>query len=182
MGIVSWIKDKYYNSRFNKANTLISEGAVEDAVEILEGILDKHPGAPSALLSIIHHQIEDGDRSKINDATRLYCSYPNLKDDCILFANTISSRQTIIVVVIDYVQSIYCAGLREVKTLFVDIAQYHVLGESSVTDLASLTNEPTLLSALSERLFSSAKQLYSDYNLRNCNRVCELILPILSNG
>lgn len=57
MGVISWIKDKYHNHKYQKAKGLLDEGNVEQAVEILKEILDCHPDAPSALLSIFHSNI-----------------------------------------------------------------------------------------------------------------------------
>lgn len=43
MGIISWIKDKYYDISFQKAKTLIAEGDTDEAIRVLESILEKHP-------------------------------------------------------------------------------------------------------------------------------------------
>ena len=49
MGIVSWIKDTYYDNRLKRANKMLSEGYINEAVNILNEILDKHPNAPFVL-------------------------------------------------------------------------------------------------------------------------------------
>lgn len=36
MGIISWIKDKYYDISFQKAKTLIAEGDTDEAIRVLE--------------------------------------------------------------------------------------------------------------------------------------------------
>ena len=180
MGIVSWIKDKYYDSRFQKANRLLSEGAIKEAVKILNEILDSHPDAPSVLLSIFHTQIEDGDRAKINDVIHLYKSYQSLKNACINFANAISRKQKP-VIAIDYIQAIYGTGLHEVKNLFVNTAREYILSSQSGNNLSSLTCDSTLISALSYSLFNDAKQSYIDNDLSGCKRICELIFPVLSS-
>lgn len=181
MGVVSWIKDKYYNNRFEKANRLLSGGDVDGAIEILNEILDKHPDAPSVLLSIRHKEIEEGKIARVSDATSLYEHYTYLKADCIKFANSISHKQAP-VIAIDYIQSMYCVGISEIKNLFVNIARQYVLSSQSVANLSSLSDNSTLISALSDSLFSVAKQLYKDVNLRECKRVCELLLPVLSSN
>lgn len=179
MGIVSWIKDKYYESRFQKAKRFFSEGAVNECIEILKEILDKHQDASSKLLSIYHTQIENGDKAKIKEATQLYCSYPALRNDCVRFANTISHKQKP-VIAIEYIQSIYCAGIREVKTLFINTARQFVLSDVTVNTLTSLTRDTTLVSSLAERLFIDVNHFYNDRDLSRCRRICELILPILT--
>lgn len=40
MGIISWIKDKYYDISFQKAKTLIAEGDTDEAIRVLESILE----------------------------------------------------------------------------------------------------------------------------------------------
>lgn len=179
MGIVSWIKDQYYDSRFQKAKRLLSEGDVNESVEILKEILDKHLCAPAGLLSIYHTQIENGNKARIKEATQLYRSYPSLKNDCVSFANAISRKQKV-VIAIEYIQSIYCAGVSEIKTLFVNTARKLILSTTSVNVLSSLTRDTALLSSLAESLFYDATQFYSDKDLNKCKRICELILPVLT--
>ena len=43
MGLITWIKDKYNNHKFQKATQILSEGKVDQAVEIFKEILDSHP-------------------------------------------------------------------------------------------------------------------------------------------
>lgn len=179
MGIVSWIKNKYYDSRFQKANRLLSEGDVNESVEIFKEILDKHFDAPSVLLSIYHTEIERGTKAKINEAIQLYRDYPNLKNECISFANSVSRIQKP-VIAIEYIQSLFGAGVREVKDLFVNTARQYVLSAVSVSSLTSLTRDRVLMSALAEMLFNDVKQFYNDNNLSRCKQVCELIRPVLT--
>ena len=178
MGIVTWIKNKYYDSRFQKASRLLSENDVNGAVEILIEILDKHIDAPSTLLSIYHQQIAAGDFNRIKDTTRLLGNFGKLKTECIDFANTIS-RNSNVVLAIDYIQSIFCAGVQEVKTLFVDTAQHYILSTPSITNLKSLTGATSLISTLSESLYAQATKFYNNKDFSVCNRLCELILPVI---
>lgn len=178
MGIVSWIKNKYYDNRFQKANRLLSENDVNGAVEILIEILDKHIDAPFTLLSIYHQQIAAGDGNRINDTIRLLRDFGQLKTECIDFANAITHNPNVILA-IDYIQSIFCAGVHEVRTLFVDTAKHYILSTPSFTNLNSLTRATSLISALSESLFVQATKFYDNKNFSACNRLCELILPVI---
>ena len=49
MGLISYIKEHYYNSRLNKADRLLSEGNALEAEQIYNDILDKQPLAASRL-------------------------------------------------------------------------------------------------------------------------------------
>lgn len=49
MGLISYIKEQYYNSRLNKADRLLSEGNALEAEQIYNDILDKQPLAASRL-------------------------------------------------------------------------------------------------------------------------------------
>lgn len=180
MGIVSWIQNKYYDNRFQKASRLLSENDVNGAVEILIEILDKHIDAPSTLLSIYHQQIAAGDSNRINDITRLLGDFGQLKTECIDFANTLSHNSNV-VLAIDYIQSIFCAGVQEVRTLFVDTAQHYILSTPSFTNLNSLTGASSLISALSESLYAQATKFYNNKEFSACNRICELILPVIKS-
>ena len=54
MGLFSWITNIYTDYQFQKANQLFLESDYDKAIEILHKILDKHPYAPSKLLSVYH--------------------------------------------------------------------------------------------------------------------------------
>lgn len=60
MGLITWIKDKYNNHKFQKATQVLSDGKIDQAVEIFKEILDSHPDAPFSLLSIYHSIILRG--------------------------------------------------------------------------------------------------------------------------
>ena len=82
MGIISWIKDKYYDISFQKAKTLIAEGDTDEAIRVLESILEKHPNAPQTLLEVYHSMILRGNKSYVSQVVRLYGMHEELKDDC----------------------------------------------------------------------------------------------------
>ncbi|MFQ9407421.1 MAG: tetratricopeptide repeat protein, partial [Segatella copri] len=62
--VISWIKDKYYDISFQKAKTLIAEGDTDEAIRVLESILEKHPNAPQTLLEVYHSMILRGNKSE----------------------------------------------------------------------------------------------------------------------
>lgn len=64
MGLVSYIKDLYYNSRLNKASNLLSEGRSSEAEKILTSILDKHPMAAAKLAEYYYSLSKSADVAK----------------------------------------------------------------------------------------------------------------------
>ena len=65
MGLVSYLKDLYYNSRLNKASKLLSEGRSTEAEQILISILDKHPMAVSNLAEFYYSLSKSADVGKV---------------------------------------------------------------------------------------------------------------------
>ena len=65
MGLVSYLKDLYYNSRLNKASKLLSEGRSSEAEQILITILDKHPMAVSNLAEYYYSLSKSTDVGKV---------------------------------------------------------------------------------------------------------------------
>lgn len=65
MGLVSYLKDLYYNSRLNKASKLLSEGRSTEAEQILLSILDKHPMAVSNLAEYYYSLSKSADVGKV---------------------------------------------------------------------------------------------------------------------
>lgn len=53
MGIVSWIKNKYYDYRLNKADRLVEEGKLDRATLIYESLLGKHSEADVHLANML---------------------------------------------------------------------------------------------------------------------------------
>lgn len=58
MGLVSYFKNLYYNSRFKKAEARLDEGRSLDGEQILSSILDKHPLAAARLAEYYFSQSE----------------------------------------------------------------------------------------------------------------------------
>lgn len=65
MGLVSYLKDLYYNSRLNKASNLLTEGRSSEAEQILTSILDKHPMAVAKLAEYYYSLSKSADVAKI---------------------------------------------------------------------------------------------------------------------
>ena len=65
MGLVSYLKDLYYNSRVNKASKLLSEGRSSEAEKILTSILDKHPMAVANLAEYYYSLSKSADVVKV---------------------------------------------------------------------------------------------------------------------
>lgn len=65
MGLVSYLKNLYYNSRLNKANNLFSEGRLSEAEQILTSILDKHPMAAAKLAEYYYSLSKSANAVKI---------------------------------------------------------------------------------------------------------------------
>ena len=181
MGLVSWIVDRHYNHKFHKANEFLLEGKTEQAVKILEKILDRYPDAPPALLSVYHSDICQGNNNKISDAALLYERHQSLKEDCIHFANELQTRGQI-QLHINYCQALYCkGGINELLNPFVASAAKLAIEDNSVNSLQILTKDNALLRALSESILIEAQRSYAQKELVKSERLCILIQPYLSS-
>ena len=121
MGLITWIKDKYNNHKFQKATQVLSDGKIDQAVEIFKEILDSHPDAPFSLLSIYHSIILKGNRNSVSDVVSLYENHKFLKDKCIDFAKQLESTNQAYLH-IDYCQALYSKGISELLNSFVNSA------------------------------------------------------------
>ena len=181
MGLVSWIVDRHYNHKFHKANEFLLEGKTEQAVRILEKILDRCPDAPPALLSVYHSDICQGNNNKISDAALLYERHQSLKEECIHFANELQTRGQI-QLHINYCQALYCkGGINELLSPFVASAAKLAIEDNSVNSLQILTKDNALLRALSESILIEAQKSYVQKELAKSERLCILIQPYLSS-
>ena len=180
MGVISWIKDKYHNHKYQKAKGLLYEGNVEQAVEILKEILDCHPDAPSALLSIYHSNIYKGNNQKISDVASLYEKHQILKENCIDFARILEASNQIWLHM-NYCQALYSKGLSELLNQFVVSATKLVINENSINNLQTLTNNSSLLYSLSSSILTEAKSIAQNKDLEKSKRLCLLIQPYLSS-
>ncbi|MBT9873075.1 hypothetical protein GPL06_09655 [Bacteroides salyersiae] len=181
MGVISWIKDKYHNHKYQKAKGLLDEGNVEQAVEILKEILDCHPDAPSALLSIFHSNIYKGSNQNIPDAASLYENHQFLKESCIGFARSLETSNQIWLH-INYCQALYCKGLSELLNQFILSATRLIINENSIDNLRTLTNNSSLLYSLSNSILIEAQKSFAqNKDLGKSERLCLLIQPYLSS-
>lgn len=67
MGLISYIKEHYYNSRLNKADRLLSEGNALEAEQIYNDILDKQPLAASRLTEYYYTTAQKSNVSNVLD-------------------------------------------------------------------------------------------------------------------
>lgn len=181
MGIISWIKNKYNDHLFQKAQHLSLDGKTGQAIEILSKILDAHPDAPRELLSLYHSLIKHGDFSKITNVAELYGNHSSLKSECIEFSKELGQGNNS-KLIIDYNQSLYDKGICELQSPFLNIATKYILNNKLISYLTSLTRNTSLLKSLSESLVQNIKDIYrSDSSLKECKRLCNLILPYISS-
>lgn len=179
MGIISWIKDKYYDISFQKAKTLIAEGDTDEAIRVLESILEKHPNAPQTLLEVYHSMILRGNKSYVSQVARLYGMHEELKDDCLNFVK--HSKILNASLYIYYCQSLYCKGASEFQSYFLNASVEYVETFIQLNSLSSLSANTVLLTALSSALFVKAELYYEQKSLEKSKRLCVLIAPYLFN-
>lgn len=179
MGLISWIKNKYYEGKFQKASRLLSEGDVSDAIELLKSILQFHQEAPSTLLSIYHEKIKGKDNDTIREVSALYKEYNELKAEIISFASEISN--TLLEQAVKYTNELYSAGIKELEKTFVKAGTQYVLIKTHIDNLNKITQDRVLLKALSEALFEEAKNSYNNSQLGVVERICTLIYPYLNS-
>ena len=158
MGIISWIKGKYYDISFQKAKTLIAEGDTDEAIRVLESILEKHPNAPQTLLEVYHSMILRGNKSYVSQVARLYGMHEELKDDCLNFVKHSKILNTSLYIY--YCQSLYCKGASEFQSYFLNASVEYVETFIQLNSLSSLSANTVLLTALSSALFVKAELYY----------------------
>lgn len=181
MGVISWIKDKFYNNKFQKAKRVFVEGNVEQAIEILKEILDCHPDAPSTLLSAYHSNIWKGRNQNISDVALLYENHQSLKEECVDFANSLKNSNQIRLH-INYCQALYCKGVCELLNQFVASATKLIVEENYIDKLQTLTTNDTLLRSLSDSILTEAQKTFTQCkDLAKSERLCHLIQPYLSS-
>ncbi len=158
MGLISWFKDKYYNSQYNKAVSLYHNGQNEEAIQILQKIRDIHLSAPIQLLEIYHSHIKIGNTDFIRKVTGLFQKYPNLRDSCINFCKKVGEQNKKIA--IDYSLALYKVGLDEMFNIFINNARDYVLQSKSPISIGTLTIDPDLINKLAETLYTDLKNKY----------------------
>jgi hypothetical protein len=178
MGLITWIKNKYYTSRFDRAHQLYQNGEYTDAIKILKNLLNDYPDAQEELLSVYHTQILKGTLLAIKSAAHLYQSYPSLKQSCLKFSKdlyNISIRDFIA-----YSQELYCANLSELGDSFIMAATDFIISHPSESKLDNLTSNNFLLKKLAESLFEKVKNL-TPHEISDREKICVLILPYYSS-
>jgi hypothetical protein len=84
MGLISWIKDKYYDSRLDKADRLVSEGNLDEAEEIYRSLLGNQDLAIVHLadMFVSHSQGVEGKLKALKDIVDLqgYSNEQNRQD------------------------------------------------------------------------------------------------------
>lgn len=179
MGVISWLKNKYNESRFQKAYKFISEGEISRAIELLKKILPEHSEAPSALLSVYHNQIKENNNDVISEVASLYEDYNELKPEIISFASEISN--TLPNQAIEYSEKLYSKGVKELENIFVKVGTQLVLNNTDIKNLNKISKQTSLLKALSESLFTESKKFYNNSKIQAAERVCNLITPYLNS-
>ncbi|MCH5223732.1 MAG: hypothetical protein J1E82_06795 [Muribaculaceae bacterium] len=179
MGVISWFKNKYNESKFQKANKSISEGDISRAIELLKKILSGHPEAPSTLLSIYHNQIKEKNSGFIPEVADLYEGYTELKSEIISFASEIS--KSLPQQALEYCDKLYSKGIKELENIFVKVGTQLVLNNTDINNLNKISKQTTLLKALSESLFTESKKNYNNSQIQLADRICKLITPYLNS-
>lgn len=59
MGLIGWIKSKYYNHRMNVANKHVANGDISEAELVYQKIIDKHDDAPICLAELYLNNAQD---------------------------------------------------------------------------------------------------------------------------
>ncbi len=162
MGLISWIKDKYNEHRYQTALDYISSGDTSSAIEILTNILDKHIDAPGKLLEVYHSILYNTDDNHVlGEVVNLYKWQNGLSKNCVAFARQISQIPTRVRFAATYTSTLYKAGIRELEQFFVSCALSIVVHDTNVNSLTSLTDSRPLLSSLSSSLFETLKRNYT---------------------
>lgn len=164
MGLISWIKDKYNESRFQGAIASIKSGNTTEGENILRDILNKHPQAIVELAKLYHKQA-----SALNDARALkeYSKVFDLElsiDSAYSYDKTSyrNERDVVILEIEDRADSFFCSGDYETSLRFLDsISTFR----KSFTDYVAKFNHYKLFSYLNqayqEKSSSSAIQKLS---------------------
>ena len=77
MGLISFIKNQYYDSRLNKAVRLLSEGSFSEAESILYSLVDKHP---QAACKLAEQYFKHSSSSDVNNDISLFKKTVELQD------------------------------------------------------------------------------------------------------
>ena len=152
MGIISWVKDKYYQNKYNNAVAFFEASHYDKAINILKEILDAHPSAPVALLHTLHKKLSSKDyKQTIDEIASLYKKYNGLYSECYNLAE-IQIQQGNYKLCADYSAKMYNAGVHQLKGVFIVSAEKLIINDKGISRLNDFTTDPTLLEDLSKQL------------------------------
>lgn len=183
MGLTSWIKKKYDEHKFQKAQALSAKGNLEEAIKILQQILETHPFAPKHLLSVYHRQVTESSfySNVIQNIANLYLVHKELKSVCINF-NAYIGNAGKLNIAINYASVLYEKGIVELKPFFIKYSVQYIKCNSRLTTLCHLSASHSLLTELSHCLFDDLSKAYSESkDLNECLRFALLIEPYVSD-
>ena len=162
MGLISWIKEKHYQRKYNTAINHFSNGNTKSAIEILSQILEVHVDAPKKLLEVYHSILDKSDdRSILKEIVGLYQTHKELSNECVAFAQKTSKKAGRSHFAALYCSELYKAGISSLEAIFIFSATSVVVSDRSITNLSMLSNSRPLLTSLSASLFDVVKK---DYN------------------
>lgn len=165
MGLISWVKDKYYEHRYQSALDYISNGNTDGAIEILNKILDKHPNAPEKLLEVYHSILYNTDNNTVlGKVVELYKWQNSLSNHCVAFARQISQLPNRVRFAVTYSSTLYKKGVQALESIFVSCATSIVIHDANINSLSKLTDSKPLLSSLSSNLFEILKRDFTSHN------------------
>lgn len=165
MGLISWVKDKYYEHKYQSALDFISNGNTDGAIEILNKILDKHPHAAEKLLEVYHSILYNADNNTVlGKVVEIYKWQNSLSNHCVAFARQISQLPNRVRFAATYSSTLYTSGIHALESIFVSCATGIVVHDSDINSLSKLSGSKQLISSLSSNLFEILKRDYTTYN------------------
>lgn len=168
MGLISWVKDKYYEHKYKSALDFISNGNADGAIEILNKILDKHPLAAEKLLEVYHSILYNADNNTVlGKVVELYKWQNSLSNHCVAFARQISQLPNRVRFAATYSSTLYKNGIQALEPIFVSCATSIVIHDASISSLTKISDSLPLLSSLSLALFDILKRDFTSHNKIN---------------
>lgn len=183
MGLFSWIKNKYYEHKYNSAISLCKESRLDEAVKIFKEIIDAHPSAPQSLLDAIHKKIALQNKydSVVNEIVKLYKTHKELGPSCMDFAKEQFNKGNYELCNY-YSGQLFNSGLEQIKTLFLNSGEEIVIKDNSIDSLKTLNSSTVLLNELATQLQKKIEHKYSIGELDEAFRIAKLTYPYNSNS
>lgn len=183
MGIFSWIKNKYYEHKYNSAISLCRESRLDEAVKIFEEIIDAHPFAPQSLLDALHKKmaLQNKCDSVVNEIVKLYKTHKELEPSCINFAKEQFNKGNYELCNY-YCGQLFNSGLEQAKTLFLNSGEKIVIRDNLIESLTTLNSSIVLLNELAIQLQNEIEHKYSIGELDDAFRIAKLTYPYNSNS